>query len=185
MAILVVSISSFGQALSRSVENSEELQSIVDFVQEKGDFKEEFNFKDIKIIHQKENPKAEIIVINRNDFNLKNHMNSALTIFYQDKSFGEAFILKTTKKNKTNLISEYFSLENKLLFSATLNPVNKDIAVTYATNSTSGCGQATMDCIEDAYSNHGWVSVWTWVQSAFIPQTAAAIAIACAGINCL
>lgn len=49
----------------------------------------------------------------------------------------------------------------------------------------SGCGQATQDCITDAYSNHGWVSVWATIQSAFIPQTAVAIAAACAVKNCL
>jgi hypothetical protein len=47
------------------------------------------------------------------------------------------------------------------------------------------CGQATMDCINDAYTNHGWVSVWAWVQTAYIPATGVAIAAACAGRNCL
>jgi len=43
-----------------------------------------------------------------------------------------------------------------------------------------GVGQCTARCIQDAYSNHGWVSVWAFVQTAFIPATAAAIAAACA-----
>jgi len=47
------------------------------------------------------------------------------------------------------------------------------------------CGQATADCISDAYSNHGWVSVWATIQSAIIPQTAVAIAAACAAKHCL
>ena len=59
-------------------------------------------------------------------------------------------------------------------------PFSENIA-----NRLSGCGQATMDCINDAYTNHGWVSVWAWVQTAFLPATAAAIAAACAAINCL
>ncbi|WP_305952108.1 hypothetical protein [Emticicia oligotrophica] len=50
--------------------------------------------------------------------------------------------------------------------------------------SVKDCGQGTALCIQDAYSNHGWVSVWAVVQSAFIPATAAAIAIACASANC-
>lgn len=41
-------------------------------------------------------------------------------------------------------------------------------------------GQGVIKCIEDVYSNHGWVSVWAWVQTAYIPATAAAIAVACA-----
>lgn len=44
-------------------------------------------------------------------------------------------------------------------------------------------GQATAACLQDAYSNYGWVSVWAVVQSAFIPQTAAALALTCAANN--
>jgi hypothetical protein len=34
-----------------------------------------------------------------------------------------------------------------------------------------GCGQATMDCIADVYSKRGWLSVWVWVQTAYIPHS--------------
>lgn len=44
-------------------------------------------------------------------------------------------------------------------------------------------GQDTMDCMADVYSNHGWVSVWVFVQTAFLPQTAVAFAAACAVKN--
>ena len=37
-----------------------------------------------------------------------------------------------------------------------------------------------MDCMDDVYTNHGWLSVWVSVQTAFIPQTALAFAVACA-----
>lgn len=47
-------------------------------------------------------------------------------------------------------------------------------------STTKGMGQDTMDCITDVYTNHGWVSVWVWVQTAFIPETAAAFAAVCA-----
>jgi hypothetical protein len=48
-----------------------------------------------------------------------------------------------------------------------------------------GCGQKTMDCINDLYTKHGWLSVWAWVQTAFIPYTAGAVAATCAVHNCL
>lgn len=185
IATVLVSVSSFGQGSFRDIKSSEELQSIIDYVRKKGDFQKDYNFQNIKAIYQKENPNVEIIVINKKDFNQNNQTNSALTIFYKNRTFGEVFILKTTQKDRTNLISEYFDLDNKLLFSAALNTALKNVTVTYSTNSTGGCGQATIDCIHDAYSNHGWISVWTWVQTAFIPQTAAGIAIMCAGLNCL
>ena len=51
-------------------------------------------------------------------------------------------------------------------------------------NKPSGCGDAVAACIADAYANHGWISVWAFVQTAFIPVTAAAIAADCAFHNC-
>jgi hypothetical protein len=54
----------------------------------------------------------------------------------------------------------------------------------YATRVSGGCGQKTMNCIADVYSSHGWTSVWAFVQTAFIPETAAAFAIGCAIKNC-
>jgi hypothetical protein len=59
------------------------------------------------------------------------------------------------------------------------------ISLMSANNTFSSCGQATMNCINDAYANHGWASVWAWVQSAVLPPTAVAIAAACAAKNCL
>lgn len=44
-------------------------------------------------------------------------------------------------------------------------------------------GQAVANCIADAYANHGWLSVWAFVQTAVIPETAVAIAAACAAQN--
>lgn len=43
--------------------------------------------------------------------------------------------------------------------------------------------KGTMDCITDAYSNHGWASVALTIQSAFLPETVVAIAAACAVHN--
>lgn len=37
-----------------------------------------------------------------------------------------------------------------------------------------------MNCMEDAYKNHGWVSLYLGIQSLFLPQTGVAIAAACA-----
>lgn len=48
---------------------------------------------------------------------------------------------------------------------------------------TKGLGQDVMDCLSDAYSNHGWVSVWAFIQTCFIPETAVALAAACVAVN--
>ena len=41
-------------------------------------------------------------------------------------------------------------------------------------------GDRVKDCITDAYNNHGWVSVWITIQTAFIRETIVAIAADCA-----
>lgn len=54
----------------------------------------------------------------------------------------------------------------------------------FSTGRGSGCGQCVANCIADAYTNHGWVSVWAFIQSIFIPATGAGIAIGCVGSCC-
>lgn len=59
--------------------------------------------------------------------------------------------------------------------------------VNYTTQSNgkfSRCGQAVNDCIINAYSQHGWLSVYLFVQTAFIPATAVGIATGCTAKNC-
>jgi hypothetical protein len=41
-------------------------------------------------------------------------------------------------------------------------------------------GRGTAGCLSDAYSNHGWSSVFAFVSTAFVPQVAAGLGIACA-----
>ena len=48
----------------------------------------------------------------------------------------------------------------------------------------SDCGDAVISCMSDAYTNHGWLSVAIFIESAFLPQTTVVIAAACAGKNC-
>jgi hypothetical protein len=99
-------------------------------------------------------------------------------------------------QSATDQYLKFFDLNEGYIL--TINNYNNADAVTYQTtigsymtNPSNGnaraasCGQATIDCVVDAYSNHGWVSVWAFVQTAFIPHTAAAIAGACAVKNCL
>ena len=41
-------------------------------------------------------------------------------------------------------------------------------------------GRGTAGCLSDAYSNHGWSSVFAFVSTAFVPQVATGLGIACA-----
>lgn len=46
-----------------------------------------------------------------------------------------------------------------------------------------GAGQRTMDCIQDAYSKHGWFSIALSVATAFDPMIALAAAAGCSVVG--
>jgi len=48
-----------------------------------------------------------------------------------------------------------------------------------------GCGQAVMNCINDAYNNHGWASFWAVISTAYsFGATFGGISAACILKNC-
>jgi hypothetical protein len=89
------------------------------------------------------------------------------SVFYKDGK--ELFVLYSNVEEKDNgyLLSykySYGDMDNFFL--------PKQIS--------RGWGEDTMGCLSDAYTNHGWASVWVTIQTAFIPETAVAFAAACA-----
>jgi hypothetical protein len=86
---------------------------------------------------------------------------------------------------------EYFDLiENKVAEIFKSNDIfvanSRDIDLgSKVAGRRSGCGQCVSDCISDAYTNKGWVSVWAFIQSIFIPSTGVGIAIGCSAKCCL
>lgn len=104
------------------------------------------------------------------------------------------FICETNKKNDDLYIVNYYNSNYEKVNSITIIPSKNQILTRkYTDNNIAGIkantniakdrGQDVADCISDAYSNHGWVSAWAFVQTAFIPATAVAIAGACVGLN--
>lgn len=119
----------------------------------------------------------------------KHNRNIALVYYMIDGQAKNPFFLFSDKNSVT-----YYDLYNSTSLIVQLSPTTGRVSfqkdMDYQPKNGSnlrirGCGQSTMDCISDAYSNHGWLSVWATVQTAFLPQTAAAIAGACAARNCL
>jgi hypothetical protein len=90
------------------------------------------------------------------------------TIEYYFLDINEAL---SVKNNQVSIIPVEFSKDNSMVLRL------KSIE--------SGCGQAVMNCINDAYSNHGWTSVFAWVAGLYVPATAVGIAAACTAKNCL
>lgn len=109
------------------------------------------------------------------------------------KSDLEEYQYSAYLKNNQGIYGQFYMNINAddIYYNITYYPINGEsfsikinkLDGTFVKQITKSAGQRTMDCIQDAYSNHGWVSVWVTVQSIFIPMTGVAIAAACAGGN--
>jgi hypothetical protein len=150
------------------------------------------------------------IVVDAADFSnayissIKNSEGEALAINLKNTNSTEiqyAFVLykKGSKIGKPNLVKfigrnhiEYYDLNDELINILSITESGVKTTITpfgnktgHKTTVSNGCGQAVADCIADAYVNHGWASVWTFVQSIYIPATSVAITGACIAKNCL
>lgn len=136
----------------------------------------------------------EMILVNQKVSANNGKTNYGLTFLNHEFGFDNFFIVKTINHSDTKKDIHFLSPKTgKLLISTSIDAKAKSISVESHTQTNNinskqspdyDCeatwGQNTATCLEDVYTNYGWVSVWATVQSAFIPQTAAALAAACA-----
>ncbi len=152
----------------------------------------EFDFENLSIaqIHGQD---GAAVVVKQSDFDEDNPINYSLSFFeHGQHNIVGAMVIVVETTDEIRTIS-YFSLKNELISKVEidLNGVVKQVNTIlpeeefFDNKLKESCGQATADCLADAYANHGWASVWAIVQTAFLPETAAALAIACAAKNCL
>lgn len=177
MATVLFSTLSIGQQITKDVSDLKEIESIKSHVLKFGDFNKIYNFNKIKFVYEKTNSNYGIYVINKNDFDETKSINEALTIASNNSVLNAVCFVKTTKKDKSNNILEYRNIKNEIEFI-----INFDLekqTVSPVSVNKKGCGQALINCINDGYTNQGWVSVGLFLTTAFIPETAAIVAIAC------
>jgi len=60
-----------------------------------------------------------------------------------------------------------------------LSLVKDELNINEMVEIQGGSGQDVANCISDAYTNHGWISVALWVESTFIQETLVAVAADC------
>lgn len=126
----------------------------------------------------------KVLIANQVGFDECNESNYGLANAVDENGdLGTPTIVETKKLEDNIRIINYYDHSYDLLISLELNSNSEKIEVLYKQASLKSTGQDVADCIGDVYTNHGWVSVWTWVQSAFIPETVVAIAAACVGAN--
>ncbi|MEO9511754.1 MAG: hypothetical protein ABJN84_08440 [Flavobacteriaceae bacterium] len=139
---------------------------------------------------------TETVIVNQKNLDEVNYTNYAISFLNNSNEFNQFVIIKTINESNSIKKVEYYSFNNNLLFTTifdsqsqkiiTLTSDNEKVKPQNILNKENGydCdaswGENTAACLDDAYSNHGWISVWAVVQSAFIPQTAAALTAACA-----
>lgn len=130
---------------------------------------------------------GQVVIANQKGFDRNNIVNYGMAYFIDDDEIIGSLMVKMEKSATGTLKINYYAPgEHAALcvefdtrsekFRAGItdeNPSQK------STGAVDGWGKNTMACLADAYSNHGAISVWATIQTAFIPQTAAALAIAC------
>jgi hypothetical protein len=114
---------------------------------------------------------------------IKNNNNCGFILYTDGANYGRPTIVKVTS---TQLI--YFDLSNDLITTVTnfksSNFTFSQIYGSYMSRATD-CGQATINCFIDAYSNHGFASIWATIQTLAWWPTGAAIMGSCAIKNCI
>jgi len=128
--------------------------------------------KDMSIINVSYLPGTDIIFTESNleEYQYSAYLKDAQGIYTQ-------FYMNVTDDNTYYTLNYYQS--NNQNFTIKINKING----TLVKQTTKSAGQRTIDCINDAYTNHGWASVFLTIETAFIPWTGVAIAAACAGGN--
>lgn len=124
---------------------------------------------------------SKMLMANQIGFNESNNENYAFAVATKDGNIFNPIITKTSNLCNNLYQIDYYNNNFDLILSVQLN--SEIETIDFVTLGGKGTGQNVANCIADAYTNHGWISVWAFVQTAFIPQTAVAIAAVCVAKN--
>ena len=147
------------------------------------------DFVNIRMTYDANNADGKAIVANFKSNSNSNSIGYAFALYTDGTNYIRPTMIKTSK----NQYLKYFDLtEDTVLtisnYTSTLFTITGSSGhyiVNGGPRKSGGCGNATAHCISDLYENHGWLSVWAVVQTAFIPATAVAVAATCAVHGCL
>lgn len=131
--------------------------------------------------------RGQVLVANQVGFDKNNPVSFGMAYFIDGGEIIGSLMVRLEKSSAESLQITYFSLEERAALSMDIDlktqtsraTISEENNLEKGTAEINGWGKNTMACLADAYTNHGAISVWATVQTAFIPQTAAALAIAC------
>lgn len=150
---------------------------------------DEFDFSKTKVIETELSENSAIIVPSRKDPNL----NLSATLI-EGKLFAPLRIRMIVSDDGSKIL-EYRTMDESYGLKLFLNSDNILIDKAFDETLMKGiwgnlwddvvdCGNSTLDCMGEAYTESGWASVVLTVATAYLPSIAAASAIVCAGISC-
>lgn len=130
---------------------------------------------------------GKVVVANQQGFDRNNAVNYGMAYFVDGDEIIGSLMVRMEKSASGTLKINYYAPEERaalcMEFDSRSGTIRAGItdgnSMQKSTDEVDGWGKNTMACLADAYSNHGAISLWATVQTAFIPQTAAALAIAC------
>lgn len=142
----------------------------------------------------------EALIVNQVGVNPNNVENIAMSFIKKDGVMLSSFVTKTISVSENIKKAEYYNIDGDLLFTTEFNNLTKTIkssrpnsdlangifrkvSMYQDTDCEASFGQAVVDCLDDIYTKRGWLSVWAWVQTAYIPATGIALALDCAYHN--
>lgn len=127
---------------------------------------------------------GSMIMANQVGFDEDNAVNYAVSAALRDDGMSDLLIVKTSRVSDHIYDIQYLNSSFELISNIQLNSDTETIEVFNVDFIGRGCGQDVADCLQDSYSNHGWISVWAVVQTGFIPGTAVVLSLGCAMKNC-
>lgn len=178
---MIINLFCSAQVSIRNVVDSKEINDVISIVSKDIKTINDYNFKNIKFVFSEQTPNYGSYVINNINFDTNQSVNEVITFISENKNYRNLYFVKTISKDKTINILEIINLDKTLNYSTNFN-LNEN-TIYYANTMRRPCGQALIDCINDAYSNHGCFN-WIVFTSAFIPETAVVVAAACYDRNC-
>jgi hypothetical protein len=141
------------------------------------------DFVNVVMIYDENNTNDTAIVANFKSNSNSNNISYAYGMYYNSSTLYEPTIIKTSKDQYL----KYYDLTTDSILTVNNYSSSKFIfsigSGLYEVRKPS-CGQLTADCLDNLYTKHGWLSVWTALQTMVLPETGFALAASCALHNC-
>lgn len=145
------------------------------------------NLTSVKI----DNQNKSALIANQVNYDVNNPENKSIAFFMNDKKeIVNSLIIENKIISENNREVSYYTVNNEILMTIKFDKAKNSSEFVFHNKNLKNakkkpCSEETLDCIEDFYTGHGWLSVAIWVGSAFGPEVPVAIAIACAASYCL